>query len=36
MQKRMGRAQGSKNAKSKYRPTQNTQNYKIQNLILDK
>jgi len=34
MLKRMGCAQGRKNAKSKY--TQNTQNYKIQNLVLDK
>ena len=34
MLKRMGCAQGRQNAKSKY--TQNTQNYKIQNLVLDK
>ena len=37
MLKRMGGAQGRKNAKSEY--TQNTQNYKIQNLqkfVLDK
>jgi len=34
MLKRMGCAQGRKNARSKY--TQNTQNYKIQNLVLDK